>query len=321
MPRYHNRYPHSGHGIGPALKWMREFRKQPWRRVEFPLAPNDPAGLGANRSQDSLTWIGHSTFLLQLGGLNVLTDPHFTGRASPFSFAGPERLAPPGLQLEQLPPVDLVLGSHNHYDHLDEGSVRQIAAAHPQAQFVVPLGLAAWFRRRGMDRVTELDWWQAADLGAARISAVPVQHFSGRGLHDRDATLWCGLVLELAGRRVFFAGDSGYSKDFADIAERFPHMDLSLLPIGAYDPRWFMAPVHVDPDEAVRIHQDLRSRLSVAMHWGTFRLTAEPLDEPPQRLARALDAAGIAPERFLVFRHGETRRLDLDAGAALPPEA
>ena len=318
MPRYRNRYPHASHGFGPALKWMREFRRQPWQPVDFPLASNDPAWLKANRGQDSLTWVGHSTFLLQLAGLNILTDPHFSGRASPLRFAGPKRLSAPGLKLDDLPPIDLVLVSHNHYDHLDEASVRAIAAAHPRARFFVPLGLAAWFRRRHINAVTELDWWQSGEAGPARVSAVPVQHFSGRGLHDRDATLWCGFVLELGGRRVFFAGDTGYSQDFADIAARFPPMDLCLLPIGAYDPRWFMSPVHVDPEEAVRIHRDLRSRLSVAMHWGTFRLTAEPLDEPPQKLARALAAAGIAPQRFLVFRHGETRRLDFDAREATP---
>ena len=319
MARYKNRYPHTGHGLGAALKWMREFRKQKWDPVDFPMAQNDPAWLKANRSQDCLTWVGHSTFLLQLGGLNLLTDPHFSGRASPFSFAGPARMSPPGLGFDDLPAIDLVLVSHNHYDHLDEQSVRRIARDHARAQFVVPLGLANWFRAHGIERVTELDWWRSVELGAARVSAVPVQHFSGRGVHDRDATLWCGFVVELAGRRIFFAGDTGYSRDFADIAERFPPMDLSLLPIGAYDPRWFMSPVHVDPAEAVRIHQDLRSRLSVAMHWGTFRLTAEPLDEPPKLLAQALSAAGIAAEKFTVFRHGETRLLDLDAGATLPP--
>jgi N-acyl-phosphatidylethanolamine-hydrolysing phospholipase D len=289
-----------------------------WDKVAFPQSRNDPAWLKANRSRDSLTWIGHSTFLLQLGGLNLLTDPHFSGRASPVSFAGPARLAPPGLDFGDLPAIDLVLVSHNHYDHLDEQSVRRIAREHAQARFVVPMGLAAWFRARGIERVTELDWWQSVDLDAARISAVPVQHFSGRGLHDRDATLWCGFVAELAGRKLFFAGDTGYSQDFADIAARFAPLDLSLLPIGAYDPRWFMAPVHVDPAEAVRIHQDLRSRLSVAMHWGTFRLTAEPLDEPPRLLAQALTAAGIAAERFTVFQHGETRLLDLDAALTVP---
>jgi len=321
VARYRNRYPHAGHGLADALKWIREFRKLKWQRVAFPRARNDPAWLKANRSRDSLTWVGHSTFLLQLGGLNLLTDPHFTGRASPLSFAGPARLAPPGLDFADLPAIDLVLVSHNHYDHLDEGSVRRIAREHPQAQFVVPLGLAAWFRARGIERVSELDWWQSVQLGEADVSAVPVQHFSGRGLHDRDATLWCGFVLQLAGRKVFFAGDSGYSRDFADIAERYAPLDLSLLPIGAYDPRWFMGPVHVDPAGAVRIHQDLRSRLSVAMHWGTFRLTAEPLDEPPRLLAEALSAAGIAADRFTVFRHGETRLLDLDAATTAALES
>jgi N-acyl-phosphatidylethanolamine-hydrolysing phospholipase D len=318
MPRYRNRYPHDRHGFGAALKWLREFRRMPGQAVELPRQRNDPAWLRANRAQDSLTWIGHSSFLLQLGGLNLLTDPHFSGRASPLSFAGPERLSPPGLALEELPPVDLVLISHNHYDHLDESSVRAIAHRHPQARFLVPRGMAAWLRRRGIGGVTELDLWGSARHGDARIDAVPVQHFSGRGLHDRDASLWCGFVLEHGGCRVFFAGDTGYSRDFADIARRFPPMDLCLLPIGAYAPRWFMGPMHVDPTEAVRIHQDLRSRLSVAMHWGTFRLTAEPVDEPPRLLAQALEAVGIAPERFLVLRHGETRLLHLASGRASP---
>ncbi|MDB5985312.1 MAG: hypothetical protein JWR16_365 [Nevskia sp.] len=309
MKRFSNRYASPRHGGSEAFKWMLEFSRQKWTPVEFPLADNDPEWLASNRSTASLTWIGHASFLLQLGGLNVLTDPHFTARASPFSFAGPRRLAAPGLQLHELPSIDLVLISHNHYDHLDEGSVRRLASDHPQATFVVPLGLAAWFRQRHIERVVELAWWESAPIGSAAVSSVPVQHFSGRGLHDRNATQWCGLVLEVAGYKVFFAGDTGYSKDFADIGARFAPFDLALLPIGAYDPRWFMAPVHVNPEEAVQIHRDIGSRLSVAMHWGTFRLTAEALDEPPQRLIAALAAAGIEAQDFLVFRHGETRVL------------
>jgi len=180
---------------------------------------------------------------------------------------------------------------------------------HPDVHFVVPMGLRRWFARRRIGNVIELDWWQAMQVGKARINCVPVQHFSGRGPYDRDATLWCGYVLELAGRRIFFAGDTGYSKDFADIAARHPQIDLALLPIGAYDPRWFMAPVHVNPEEAVQIHRDLGAKLSVAMHWGTFRLTEEPLDEPPQRLRAALQAAGLDRADFAVMQHGETRKL------------
>ncbi len=313
MPRFRNRYPAADHGGGNALKWMFEFAFEKWQPVEFPLAQNRPAWLAANRSEPSLTWIGHASFLLQLDGLNVLTDPVFGARASPFTFAGPRRLTPVGLAINQLPPIDLVLISHNHYDHLDDASVRRLAQDHPQAQFVVPLGLKVWFAERGITRVVELEWWQSATLGAARVTSVPVQHFSGRSLRDRNATQWCGLVLELGGRRVLFAGDTGYSKDFADIGARFAPFDLALLPIGAYDPRWFMAAVHVNPEEAVQIHLDIDSRLSVAMHWGTFRLTSEPLDEPPQRLAAALRAAGVSEQSFVVYQHGETRVLNFAA--------
>ncbi|MBX6421796.1 MAG: MBL fold metallo-hydrolase [Nevskia sp.] len=325
MPRYRNRYPYPPRAGFSALRFLRELRRQARVPVAFPRGRHDAAWLAANRRETSLTWIGHASFLLQHGGLNLLTDPHLSGRASPFSFAGPARLAPPGLEFHELPPIDAVLISHNHYDHLDALTVRRLAREHPGLRFFVPLGLADWFRRRGIERVTELDWWQSAELGAgagaARVTAVPVQHFSGRGLRDRNATLWCGMVFEHAGAKVFFAGDTGYSRDFADIAARFAPFDLALIPIGAYEPRGFMAPVHVNPEEAVRIHQELGSRLSVAMHWGTFRLTLEPMDEPPRRLAAALAAAGIPPERFIVMRHGECRRLDFSDARAAPPTA
>lgn len=322
MPRFRNRYPSPPRDGFGAFRFLREMRRQARAPVAFPRGDHDAAWLKSNRRETSLTWMGHSGFLLQHGGLNLLTDPHLSERASPFSFAGPARLAPPGLEFHELPPIDAVLISHNHYDHLDEATVVRLAREHAGARFFVPLGLAEWFRKRGIGRVTELDWWQTAELDsggtAARLTAVPVQHFSGRGLHDRNATLWCGMVLQHAGAKVFFAGDTGYSRDFTDIATRFAPFDLALIPIGAYEPRGFMAPVHVNPEEAVRIHQDLRSRLSVAMHWGTFRLTLEPMDEPPRRLAAALEAAGIPPERFIVMRHGECRRLCLAVPETAP---
>lgn len=307
--RYLNRYARPQHGGLDALRFIWKFWHTPWTPVAFPRAINDPARLRANRSEATLTWIGHASFLIQLDGLNILTDPVFAERCSPVQFAGPQRLAPPGLDFADLPPIDLVLISHNHYDHLCESTVRRLAAGHPDVHFIVPLGLQRWFSRRRIGNVIELDWWQAMQVGKARVHCVPVQHFSGRGPFDRDATLWCGYVLELAGRRIFFAGDTGYSKDFADIAARHPHIDLALLPIGAYDPRWFMAPVHVNPEEAVQIHRDLGAKLSVAMHWGTFRLTEEPLDEPPKRLLSALQAAGLDSADFVVMQHGETRKL------------
>lgn len=311
--RFRNRYSAEAHGPGSPgfFKFLLEMRKAQARGADLPQRKPDVAWLRDNRVTPALTWLGHSTYLLQLGGLHVITDPHLSARASPFTFAGPKRFNPPALDFHELPPLDLALISHDHYDHLDEATVTRLAREHAQLHFVVPRGLRAWFAKRGITRVIELDLWQSADVQGARVHAVPVQHFSGRGLHDRNATLWCGYVLELAGRKVFFAGDTGYSKDFADIGEKFSPIDLALLPIGAYDPRAFMAPVHVNPDEAVKIHRDIGSRQSAAMHWGTFRLTLEPLDEPPRKLAEALLAQGVPAEAFWVLEHGETRRLSL----------
>ena len=308
--RFHNNYKHDHHDFRKFFKFLWAFQRKTWAKVEFPMARPDLAWLAQNRERASATWIGHSTFLVQLGGLNVLTDPHFTRRASPLGWAGPERLAPPGMAIKDLPAIDIVLISHNHYDHLDEGSVRAIAKAHPKAVFVVPTGVRRWLQRRHIGNVVELGWWQSHDGHGFRVTAVPVQHFSGRTATDRNATLWCGLVLEAGGKKLFFAGDTGYSKDFAEIHKRLGPMDLSLLPIGAYEPRWFMRAMHVNPEEAVKIHRDVHSKLSIAMHWGTFRLTEEPLDQPPAQLAAALAAAGIPPEKFVVFKHGETRRLN-----------
>ncbi len=307
--RFHNRYPHARPTARDFWRLWREYRRNRPPRVAFPRAGNDPAWLGANHSADTLTWVGHDTFLVQWGGLNLLTDPIYGERASPLPFAGPKRLVPPALAFERLPPIDVVLVSHNHYDHLDAPTIKRLIHAHPHTHFVVPKGLRRWFTRRGASRVIELDWWQSAPLGAATVTAVPAQHFTSRGLRDRNRTLWCGFVVEAAGRKLYFAGDTGYSRDFADIGARFAPIDMALIPIGAYEPRWFMQAMHVNPEDAVKIHQDLGARLSVAMHWGTFCLTTEPLDEPPRRLAAACTAAGLPAGCFRVLQHGETLQL------------
>jgi N-acyl-phosphatidylethanolamine-hydrolysing phospholipase D len=253
-----------------------------------------------------VSWIGHETFLIQAAGLNVLTDPIFSARASPLSFLGPRRLAPPGVPFEQLPRIDAVVISHNHYDHLDAPTVTRLG---PGPRFFVPLGLGAWFKERGRENVVELDWWQDAVLGPVRFRSVPVQHFSQRTLVNRNQSLWCGWVLETPAGHIFFAGDTGYSPDFAEIGARCNPILLSLLPIGGYQPRWFMQPMHLNPPEAVRVHRDLRSRLSIGMHWGTFQLTDEPLGEPPRYLQQALQEAGLSPEEFITLAIGETRTL------------
>lgn len=303
--RFRNNHRNTAHGGKELLKFLREWRSKNWTRPDFAKAHNEPAWLARNRSQTTFTWIGHASFLVQLGGLNILTDPVLSKRTSPVQWAGPGRLAPLGLTFDELPKIDVVLVSHNHYDHLDEPTVRKLAKRDAPA-FVVPLGLRRWFERRRIANVTELDWWQPTVARGLRVHAVPAQHFSGRGAGDRNRSLWCGFVYEKDNERHYFAGDTGYGPDFVAIGARFAPIDVAMIPIGAYDPRGFMRPVHVDPEEAVRIHQDVGSRLSLGMHWGTFRLTLEPLDEPPRRLAAALDAAGIAPSRFGVLAHGET---------------
>lgn len=306
--RFHNRFTHDKHGAADFLKWLPDYWRTRNQAIRFPALSPDVAYLKANRSEDTVTWIGHSSFLVQCGGLNLVTDPHLSERASPFQFAGPKRMTPPAMGYADLPPLDLALISHNHYDHLDEATVCRLAQEHSGLHFVVPLGVKAWFSRRGIHRVTELDWWQSASISKANVTAVPVQHFSGRSATDRNATLWCGLVAEVAGRQIFFAGDTGYSPDFVEISQRLGAMDLSLLPIGAYQPRWFMQAMHVEPEETVRIHRDVKSRQSVAMHWGTFQLTEEPPDQPPQKLAEALRLHDVPAEEFWVLQHGEMRR-------------
>lgn len=304
---------------GSFLKWQYErtvagLPKQPANGYAFPVDTPDLQWLAANRTTPSATWIGHATMLVQVGGMNVLTDPVFSEHASPVGFAGPQRKVRPGLTLAQLPHVDVVVISHNHYDHLDRDSVIGLNnQAGGAPLFLVPLGVKSWMAEQGIGNVRELDWWQRVQAGGLDITFVPVQHWSARGMTDRFKTLWGGWVLQTSATTtrpfsVFFAGDTGYSKDFADIHQRFDHFDLALLPIGAYAPRWFMRKQHVDPAEAVKIHRDLHARQSIAIHWGTFELTDEPLDAPPIALAAERQKAGMAPAEFTVLRHGELRR-------------
>ena len=284
-------------GLRGFLKW--QFGGRPPRRPRDFIPPrvrNDGAALRARREQPSVTWIGHATLLVQAGGVAVLTDPVFSDRLGGVV----RRLAPPGLELGQLPPLDAVVISHNHRDHLDEPSVRALG---PDRQFVTPMGLGEWFRKRGLDRVAELEWWQTTEIGRARITLTPAQHWSARTPFDMNETLWGGYVIEAGGARFFFAGDTGYPAAFAEIGRRIPDIDYALLPIGAYEPRWFMGPQHLSPEDAVRAFRDLGARFLVPMHWATFALTDEPLDEPPRLLREAL---GADADRIIQLAIGET---------------
>jgi N-acyl-phosphatidylethanolamine-hydrolysing phospholipase D len=296
--------------LGTVFKWR--FTRNSQEKVNFEQVEPDLDFLCSNRIEETLTWIGHSTFLWQFGGTNLMTDPHLTDRASPVGFAGPKRVMKPAISLADLPKLDVVLISHNHYDHLDKKTVLKISEKQKNNPplFLLPLGMKEWFEDVGIkEHLVELDWWDTYSVGDWKYHAVPVQHWSRRGLLDTNEVLWCGWVVEAPNKRFFFAGDTGYSNDFKDIGERFPQMDLSLIPIGAYAPRWFMKDMHCNPEEAVHIHLDVNSQKSIGMHWGTFLdLTDEPLEEPPVRLAKVLEDKGIDPNEFITMKHGETIR-------------
>lgn len=282
-----------------------------WSRTEpdamaFDVMEPDPEVL-AQPVATQVTWLGHSAFLLQAGGKNVLTDPHFSERASPLSFAGPERIVVPPLSIEALPHIHAVVISHNHYDHLDEASLTGIYNKQPDNPpvFVVPLGLKEELVSYGIKTAVELDWWQSYTHDGMTLTALPVKHWSQRTFFDRNRTLWAGWLVDAGGFRFFHAGDSGYSDDFKEIGSRYPDIDLAAIPIGAYDPRWFMKDAHMSPEEAVQVYLDLNARKAIGMHWGTFILTDEEMDEPPLKLADALEAKGIDGSHFSVMKHGE----------------
>lgn len=314
--RFRNPWPDAApHGFGDFVRWRRARASLPdptpsaLRRAtpQFVSPHAEPAACSA-------TWVGHSTVLLQIGGLNVLTDPIWSNRASPVQWVGPRRQQPPGIALAALPPIDIVLVSHNHYDHLDARTVRALARLQPTARWCVPQGLAATVRRWGVRVTTELDWWGEADVAGARVACTPAQHFSARSLTDRMRTLWCGWSLRAGTRSVFYAGDTAYHPEFGAIAQRYGPFDLCLLPIGAYEPRWFMRTVHMNPDDVVRAyldlaraHPDVAPPIALGIHWGTFKLTDEPMDDPPRRTLAAWRDAGLDETDLWLLATGETR--------------
>lgn len=272
---------HRFHNFEAVLRWGIWDRLTGRRRIAppGPPAPAVEPDLELIRRRDGLrlTWIGHASFLGTLGGARFLVDPVFSRRVGVFY----PRYGRPGFPLRELPPVDLLLVTHAHYDHLDEPTVRRLPRTTP---VVVPLGLGRWFRRRGFADVTELERWQCIEAGGLRVTLTPSRHWSRRGVADFNRKLWGGFVLEAGGRRVYHAGDSGYCRSFAEIGRRFPEIDAALLPIGAYAPAWFMEPNHMNPEQAGRAFLDLDARHFVPMHWGAFQLTDEPISEPAKRV-------------------------------------
>lgn len=253
-------------------------------------------------------WIGHSTYLVSIGGKHLLTDPIWSNRCSPVPLCGPKRKIPPAVPLDALPKIDYVLISHDHYDHLDRPTVERLFARFPDLLFVVPTGLKKWFQRLGIKKVVELSWWEEASIDSLfKISAVPSQHYSGRKSTHVNESLWAGYVVEdlISSKTLYFVGDTGYNPhDFKEVGKRFPRIDLSLIPIGSYSPRKFMAPVHIEPKDAVKLHMDVNSKLSLGMHWKTFRLSEEPMNQPPFDLYHAMRKEGLDPANFLAVDPG-----------------
>ena len=299
-------------GVGDLLKWWRSQDRGPWKPYTH-HEPGPPPPAQVEVGQLRVTFINHATTLIQLDGVNIITDPIYSKRASPVRFAGPKRVRPPGIRFEDLPRIHLVLVSHNHYDHLDIPTLGRLEKAHGP-MILTGLGNSRLLASRGMERAMDLDWWESVAIThEVRVHFVPAQHWSQRGLGDRNRTLWGGFVIEGRSHRVYFAGDTGFGPHFAQIRQRFGPPSLALLPVGVFRPRWLMRDMHLNPSDAVRAHRTLEAKRSVGIHLGTFRLGDDGQEEPERELHKALKEAGIAKERFQILGFGE--------GMDVPPDA
>jgi L-ascorbate metabolism protein UlaG (beta-lactamase superfamily) len=301
-----------------AFMWRRFAESTDMPEVPDGHALSQEAALENFRAtgNDSITWLGHASFLIRTGGKVILTDPFLTDLASPVPFAGPRRFVPPGIAIPDLPPIDILVVSHNHYEHLDAETVETLPNK-ARIDVVVPLGLGDFFRERGYEKVHEVDWHQSVQLDAVTVTGLPVIHFSRRGLFDRNETLWMGAAITSPGQRLFFSGDTGYGPVFSEIGERYGPFDAAMIAIGAYEPRSIMKPVHVNPEEAVRLGRDIGARRLIGMHWGTIVLTEEPLFEPPVRFRAAAEAAEYDDDETWVLKIGESRELPPGLSAAM----
>ena len=304
--KFHNLEPPEKKGFIDFLRWRFNSKQGYWNEwTELPAGSAPPSRVSEGRLR--VTFINHATTLIQMDDMNILTDPIWSERASPVTWAGPKRRKPPGLRFCDLPPIDVVVISHNHYDHLDIQTLRRLYVEH-QPRFIVGLGNRALLEAYGIAGATELDWWQNSEIrDGLSITCVPAKHFSGRGLSDVDTTLWCGYVIEGASGRIYFAADTAMGNHFQEIKRRFSPLRLALLPIGAYLPRWFMQPVHLSPEDAVEAHNILDAGVSMAIHFGTFALGDDGEFEPVMNLREALVEKGQANSPFWVLEPGEGR--------------
>jgi L-ascorbate metabolism protein UlaG (beta-lactamase superfamily) len=313
--RFFNVAPATGEkSLSDILRWRRTSRRQPWP-AHIEVAKVAPE---LRSDVTRITIVGHATALIQTRGLNLVTDPFWSDRASPLPLLGPKRVCAPAVAFDDLPPIDAILLSHNHYDHCDLATLRRLVKRDAPL-IVTPLGNDTIVRDAiPSARLAAHDWWDSHDLAPdIKITLVPAQHWSSRGLHDRRMALWSGFVVCAGDEKIYFAGDTGYGDGtlFKAIRQRVGRPDMALIPIGAYEPRWFMGDQHVDPEEAVKIFLDLEARQALAIHWGIIRLTDEGRDEPRDELAVALATRGIEPERFLAAEPGEVWAATLDAAA------
>lgn len=293
-------------GMLQVLKWKMTSTVTPWPGSLENTAKPEVAGQ-LKDGEISTTFINHATHLIQLKGINLITDPAFSERVSPFTWIGPKRVRRPGIELKDLPKIDVVLISHNHYDHMDEASIRELSKKFDPT-FIVPLGNGVLIKGMGAKKIVELDWWQSVELPEKNsLTLVPAQHWSRRSMFDTNKALWGGFVVRAADKRqIYFAGDTGYGNLFKEIKNKFGAMDFAILPIGAYEPRWFMKEQHMNPEEAVQAHLDLESKFSLGTHFGTFQLTDEGIDEPKKALAEALTKMQVESSRFIAPEVGET---------------
>ncbi|MFO0597569.1 MAG: MBL fold metallo-hydrolase [Myxococcaceae bacterium] len=290
-------------GIGALLKWQGSRKRGEWKAFREEK-PGPPPPYEVARGQMRVTFINHATTLIQVDGLNVLTDPIYAERASPFDFAGPARVRPPGIRFEDLPRIDVVVISHNHYDHLDLRTLKRIAETWPHVKVMAGLGNKAFLEAHGLTDVSELDWWDSREVKGVTLRSVPNQHFSNRGLFDGDGTLWTAWVIEGSAGRAYFGGDTGYGPHFANVKAKLGPMRLAVLPIGAYQPEWFMSPIHMSPAQAVDAAIDLGATLAVPMHYGTFDLADDGETQAVDDLRAALEKK---PAPFVVLGFGEGR--------------
>ncbi|TKI08204.1 MBL fold metallo-hydrolase [Martelella alba] len=301
--------------LEPSIRNADAFKR--WRRERkesgFPRAPQGGYDAFVERwwqradfsgAEDAIWWLGHACLVMRIAGKYVLIDPALGPRASPLPFVGPKRKTPLAADIADLPDIDLIVYSHNHYDHLDRSSLRRLLRRFPTVQVVTPLGMGDWLKKHGVRAVEECDWWDSLDFAGIRLHCVPARHWSMRSLRDRNRSLWSGWVVDAGDWRFYFSGDSGYTDELTEIGRRLGPFDIAALPIGAYAPEWFMGESHMSPTSAVKFYQQLQCPRVIPIHWGVFELADEALDEPPLELQQALDKAGIAEHQFTPLKIG-----------------